>query len=208
MPAWLAPLLAAAGPIVGGIASAWQANRFSERMSSTAHQREVKDLRAAGLNPMLSARGSGASAPQGESSQLGEGAGRGVSSALAVKAQQAQIDLLKAQAKETDQRGWLANVQASDIIQNWNAGKWDLIRQQVESGALDLEQRRQLLPLVVERAKEEIALTVASAEGARARALLDKYAAQGAFNVQEFEKLVGKMGPAAKFMMQILPRRK
>lgn len=97
-------------------ASARESMDFQERMSSTAYQRAMEDMRLSGLNPMLSSRLGGASTPGGAQSQSQNEMSEAANSAK-------DAIMMKAQLKNIDAQN--ANLVAQANLSNSSAKKVD-----------------------------------------------------------------------------------
>lgn len=95
--------------------------RFQERMSSTSYQRGVKDMRAAGINPMLAYAQGGASSPVGAMAHVEDVVGPAVGSARQGFQMVQEMKRLKADTRLTANLADKSEAEKQIANENWRA---------------------------------------------------------------------------------------
>lgn len=184
-----------------GIQAEWQRD-WSKMMSDTAHRREVADLQAAGLNPMLSVT-NGASTPSTSAAHVSDPVQSGINSALAVRANRADVALKEASVENMKiQNEKLQEETAGQVFENQlkllTQGKIpEEIDNLVQSRRLSKAQERQLYQQIKNLMIEEGIL----GSSARVRAA---DAARADTNVQIEKSGAGRLGRVVERIGEII----
>jgi len=183
-PAWI-PAIVGAGMDFAGML-------FGKHQADTAHQREVEDLKKAGIHPAMTAQSRGAPVPSVP--QFSDSVSRGVSSGLAVQRQRAEIDVLESQA-ESNRAAARAAGQATDIAASRFPSEMHKLSTEIDIGMLNADALRARLPFIADQVRAEIAGSAASARHANVLSDLAELDRAGRLNESIFQERIGQFGP-------------
>jgi len=191
---WIGPAIAAGGALLGGAMSN-KANakesaidrEYQRENAQHAHQWEVDDLRAAGLNPILSATGGAGARASGGATIPGQQdvVGPAVTSALAARRQSEELKLMHEQTQKTIADKDLANEQKqTELDKQLNFYEDSLLKRQQQNAtwasANNTSMDTVLKDNMVTTEKERAAAVRAQAAASAAQAALTSHSARSA----------------------------
>lgn len=186
---------------------------FQERMSNTAYQRAMEDMRLAGLNPMLAAKVGGASSPAGAMPQVENAVSVGMSSAQQALGMAQTVQQVKMSQAQTEKiMAEKAKIESETYDKDFNKTVVEQLNELRRSQA-SLSGQKQLteiqendLRAINRRIRElELQLRTDTFSADRARRIAESELIQSDIpRMEANEKFWRDMGPAGQYLRLLL----